>query len=87
MVQHGGLRGRTGLDPGGCPAILLGSACARLQTTWTFSIQKYFPIKESVRLQFRLDMFNAFNHTNFYSPNTIYRDRDLGPSIKPGRQG
>jgi hypothetical protein len=35
------------------------------------SIQKYFPIKESVRLQFRLDMFNAFNHTNFYSPNTF----------------
>ena len=36
------------------------------------SIQKYFPIKESVRLQFRLDMFNAFNHTNFYSPNDIH---------------
>ena len=35
------------------------------------SIQKYFPIKESVRLQFRLDMFNALNHTNFYSPNTF----------------
>ena len=34
------------------------------------SIQKYFPVKESVRLQFRLDMFNAFNHTNFYSPDT-----------------
>ncbi|MGH9538193.1 MAG: hypothetical protein ACRD3H_09730, partial [Terriglobales bacterium] len=40
------------------------------------SIQKYFPIKESVRLQFRLDMFNAFNHTNFYSPNTT-----MGPGF------
>jgi hypothetical protein len=40
------------------------------------SIQKYFPIKESVRLQFRLDMFNAFNHTNFYSPN-----ESIGPGF------
>ena len=40
------------------------------------SIQKYFPITESVRFQFRLDMFNAFNHTNFYAPNTT-----LGPRI------
>ena len=35
------------------------------------SIQKYFPIQERFRFQFRLDMFNAFNHTNFYSPNTF----------------
>ena len=42
------------------------------------SIQKYFPIKESVRLQFRLDMFNAFNHTNFYSPNTFDGTRGFG---------
>ncbi len=38
---------------------------------WDMSIQKYFPIRESVRFQFRLDMFNALNHTNFYSPNTF----------------
>ena len=37
---------------------------------WDISIQKYFPIREQVRVQFRLDMFNALNHTNFYSPNT-----------------
>jgi hypothetical protein len=37
---------------------------------WDMSIQKYFPIREQVRLQFRLDMFNTLNHTNFYSPNT-----------------
>ena len=35
------------------------------------SIQKYFPIEERFRLQFRLDMFNALNHTNYYSPNTF----------------
>ncbi len=38
---------------------------------WDISIQKYFPMRESVRVQFRLDMFNALNHTNFYSPNTF----------------
>ena len=35
------------------------------------SIQKYFPIEERYRFQFRLDMFNTFNHTNYYSPNTF----------------
>ena len=39
---------------------------------WDLSIQKYFPIEESVGLQFRLDMFNAFNHTNYYKPNTSF---------------
>jgi hypothetical protein len=43
---------------------------------WDMSIQKYFPITESVRFQFRLDMFNAFNHPNFYAPNTT-----LGPGF------
>lgn len=37
---------------------------------WDISIQKYFPIQERFRFQFRLDMFNTFNHTNYYSPNT-----------------
>jgi hypothetical protein len=38
---------------------------------WDISIQKYFPVRESVRFQFRLDMFNAFNHVNFFKPNTF----------------
>jgi hypothetical protein len=37
---------------------------------WDMSIQKYFPVHESVRVQFRLDMFNTFNHVNFYKPDT-----------------
>jgi hypothetical protein len=39
---------------------------------WDMSIQKYFPIQERYRVQFRLDMFNTFNHPNFYSPNTFF---------------
>jgi hypothetical protein len=49
---------------------------------WDMSIQKYFPIQEKVRLQFRLDLFNAFNHTNFYKPNTSF-----GPAPPAGSFG
>jgi len=32
------------------------------------TVQKQFPIRESMQLQFRLDMFDFFNHPNFNSP-------------------
>jgi outer membrane receptor protein involved in Fe transport len=35
------------------------------------SVQKNFPIKESVYFQFRMDAFNAFNHINFGNPGGI----------------
>ena len=34
------------------------------------SLQKNFPITESVRLQLRSDFLNAFNHVNLYTPNS-----------------
>jgi hypothetical protein len=39
---------------------------------WNFDIavQKEFSVKEKVRFQFRVDAFNAFNHTNFTGYNT-----------------
>jgi len=39
---------------------------------WDMGIQKFFPIKENIRLQFRVDFFNAFNHPQFYAPNMSY---------------
>ena len=36
---------------------------------WDLGIQKWFNITEQFRLQFRGEMFNAFNHANFYAPN------------------
>ncbi|HWH58189.1 MAG TPA: TonB-dependent receptor [Terriglobales bacterium] len=47
---------------------------------WDVSIQKYFPVNERFRFQFRMDMFNALNHTNYYSPNTFYGPP---PSVPP----
>jgi len=35
---------------------------------WDISILKNFPINERFRLQFRTEMFNAFNRTNFRDP-------------------
>ena len=36
---------------------------------WDIGIQKNFGITEDVRVQFRGEMFNAFNHTQFENPN------------------
>lgn len=44
-----------------------------------FGFIKMFPISERVKIQFRTEMFNAFNHTNFDNP----RDASTGsPSIR-----
>lgn len=36
---------------------------------WDIGIQKFFSFTEDVRLQFRGEMFNAFNHAQFNNPN------------------
>lgn len=37
-------------------------------TQWDFAIHRDFPIHESLRLQFRSEMFNVLNHPNFGPP-------------------
>jgi len=41
-------------------------------------IQKWFNIAEKFRLQFSAQMFNAFNHTNFDTPDTNLGDSTMG---------
>jgi hypothetical protein len=36
---------------------------------WDLSIQKYWKFGDIARLQFRAEMYNAFNRANFYAPN------------------
>ena len=42
------------------------------------AIHKYFPIHENVRLQFRTELFNAFNHPNLANPQTLANGLDFG---------
>ena len=37
---------------------------------WDISLQKQFTVRERMRLQFRADAFNAFNHTQFSGVNS-----------------
>jgi hypothetical protein len=41
-------------------------------------IQKWFNLTEKFRLQITAQMFNAFNHTNFQSPDIGYGDGNFG---------
>jgi Carboxypeptidase regulatory-like domain/TonB dependent receptor len=36
---------------------------------WDLSLQKYWKFGDVARLQFRAEMYNAFNRANFYAPN------------------
>jgi hypothetical protein len=45
---------------------------------WDLGIQKWFNITEGFKLEFRAEMFNAFNHTNFDSPDVGIGDGNMG---------
>ena len=62
---------------------------------WDFAVHRDFPICESVKLQFRAEMFNVVNHPNFGNPQgTIggsppfgVANQMLGQSLSPGGIG
>jgi hypothetical protein len=45
---------------------------------WDIGIEKWFDLRDSLRAQFRGEMFNTFNHANFYAPNTTLGDSAFG---------
>jgi hypothetical protein len=56
---------------------------------WDQSIDKFFRISESIRLQFRAEFFDLLNHTNFGIPNTITTNAAFGTirTTYPSRVG
>jgi hypothetical protein len=45
---------------------------------WNVGLRKNFPIHESIRLQLRLDAFNALNHPQFGNVDTTPSDTYFG---------
>jgi len=42
------------------------------------SLQKEWVLRESMRLQFRVDAYNTLNHANFYLPGRIFGTSNFG---------
>jgi hypothetical protein len=47
-------------------------------STVNVSLFKNFPIKERLRFQFRLELFNALNHANFSNPAATFGTSSFG---------
>jgi hypothetical protein len=45
---------------------------------WDFAVHRDFPIRESLKLQFRAEMFNVLNHPNFGLPNGAFISPPFG---------
>ncbi|MGB9407516.1 MAG: TonB-dependent receptor, partial [Terracidiphilus sp.] len=66
---------------------------------WDFAVRREFPIHESLKLQFRSEMFNVLNHPNFgppvgnlggpgaFNPQFGQSDQMLGQSLAGGNLG
>ena len=49
---------------------------------WDFAVHRNFPIRESLRLQFRAEMFNILNHPNFGAPSNQFGGGGFGLSTE-----
>jgi hypothetical protein len=55
---------------------------------WDLGVNKFFPIRERLRVQFRSEFFNILNHTNLYIPDSNISDAAFGTirATFPARQ-
>jgi hypothetical protein len=51
-------------------------------TQWDFAVHRDFPIRESLKLQFRAEMFNVLNHPNFAPPVGDFTSPSFGLSTQ-----
>jgi hypothetical protein len=49
---------------------------------WDFAVHRDFPVHESVKLQFRAEMFNVLNHPNFGPPQGVIGFSSFGQSTE-----
>ena len=49
---------------------------------WDFAVHREFPLYESVKLQFRAELFNILNHPNFGQPNNEFGTSGFGVSTQ-----
>ncbi|MGB8061805.1 MAG: TonB-dependent receptor [Candidatus Sulfotelmatobacter sp.] len=61
---------------------------------WDFALHRDFPLREQIKLQFRVEMFNLLNHPNFGPPDGGlgssyfgWSDQTLGQSLNTGNDG
>jgi hypothetical protein len=51
-------------------------------TQWDFAVHREFPIHESLKLQFRVEMFNVLNHPNFGPPFPVLGNPNFGKATQ-----
>jgi hypothetical protein len=51
-------------------------------TQWDFAVHREFPLHESLKLQFRAEMFNVLNHPNFGQPVGDINNPQFGQSTQ-----
>jgi len=56
-------------------------------TQWDFAVHREFAIHESIKLQFRAEMFNVLNHPNFAQPTGDISSATFGRSTQMLGQG
>lgn len=68
VVKINGVNTAVDLNGNAAPNIIYGPGIR----TFDFGLHKEFPIKEQMKLQLRLEVFNAFNRPNLIGPSTNY---------------
>jgi hypothetical protein len=63
-------------------------------TQWDLAVHRDFPLRESLKLQFRAELFNVLNHPNFGPPRSLFglggfglSNKMLGQSLNNSNQG
>jgi hypothetical protein len=68
---------------GNC-ARTLGNIRAMGRNNWDMNISKEWKWQEKMRIQFRGEFYNAFNHTYLFAPDTYFPDAGFGEVTSSG---